>query len=153
MMSKKINAFLVAIDAATVHEDNIDLPVETKATEQSRPQLLARSTRQARVCGRGRVLHAARTTSVLSTKAGLLFISASREGGKHVASKHLLLADECAPPMPREPRQTMEDGFANFTTPIVETKRRDRQDATFGLRAVRRYCREGRLACAAVARA
>jgi hypothetical protein len=116
MMSKKINAYMVAIESAT-GKKVFDMPVETTNTEQLSLSSFTFDPVKREFIAVGEFYKLDDKPFV--NKSQGFFIKRFNEAGKPVAAKNYGWHNEVAAALPAEARQSVEDGFVNYTQSIV----------------------------------
>lgn len=116
MMSKKISAYMVAIEAAT-GKKMFDIPVETTNTEQLSLSSFTFDPVKREFIAVGEFYNL--NDKPFVNKSQGFFIKRFSEAGKAVAVKNYGWHNEVAAALPAEARQSVEDGFVNYTQSIV----------------------------------
>jgi hypothetical protein len=117
MMSKKINSFMVAIDAAT-GKKVMDLPVETSAKEQLALSSFTFDAEKREFVAVGEFYNLDDKPFV--NKSQGFFIKRFSEAGKPVSVKNYGWQKEVKALMPAEGRESMEHNYVNYTQSIVK---------------------------------
>ena len=116
MMSKKINAYMVAIEATT-GKKIFDMPVETSTTEQLSLSSFTFDPVKREFIAVGEFYKL--NDKPFVNKSQGFFVKRFNEAGKPVAVKNYGWHNEVAAALPAEARQSVEDGFVNYTQSIV----------------------------------
>ena len=118
MLSKKINSYMVAIEART-GKKVLDVSVETSATEQLSLSSFTFDAVKREFVAVGEFYKLDDKPFV--NKSQGFFIKRFSEAGKAIGAKNYGWQKEVRAAMPAEARQSMEDGFVNFAQSIVRT--------------------------------
>ncbi|UOQ97769.1 hypothetical protein MUN81_21390 [Hymenobacter sp. 5317J-9] len=116
MMSKKINPYMVAIEAAT-GKKVFEMPVETSTTEQLSLSSFTFDPVKREFIAVGEFYKL--NDKPFVNKSQGFFIKRFSEAGKQVAVTNYGWHNQVAAAMPAEARQSLEDGFVNYTHSIV----------------------------------
>jgi hypothetical protein len=116
MMSKKVEAYMVAIESAT-GKKVLDMPVETSKTEQLSLSSFTFDPVKREFIAVGEFYKLDDKPFV--NKSQGFYIKRFSEAGKPVAAKTYGWQKEVAAALPAEARPSVEDGFVNYTQSIV----------------------------------
>jgi hypothetical protein len=116
MMSKKVESFMVAFDAAT-GKKMLELPVESSKTEQLSLNSFTFDPVKREFVAVGEFYKLDDKPFV--NKSQGFYIKRFSEDGKPVFAKNYGWQNEVQAALPAEARQSVEDGFVNYTQSIV----------------------------------